>query len=382
MRPELSLTGRAGAQLHSCIVVSHTAHLSPGPDAVKIRSMSFLKTIRRPPNWAVMLIALVLIALIGWLDHMTDPEWSFFAPYAVPIVLATWNIDRRAGSAVAVLCAAAYWMAEREYNIFHTGWGFALSVFGRLFYFLVLVVAVTALKAKRELDRSRIETLERARALEAQILRITEREQERIGRDLHDSLGSHLAALGYAATFLATDLRRRNLPEAANAEQVRDMAGGAASLARELAHGIFPVQMHGAGLSTALAELARTFSTLTGMSVVYCETGDPQIADPEDRIHLYRIAQEALNNAAKHGGASKVTIALNRSVQALRLTVADDGKGMPPSPGGGHSLGLDSMRYRAHVLRGELKIDSLPGEGTIVSCEIPGRQPQPATTAT
>ncbi len=98
-------------------------------------------------------------------------------------------------------------------------------------------------------------------------------------------------------------------------------------------------------------------------------------------MHLYRIAQEALNNAAKHGGARKVTIFLNKSADAWRLAVADDGQGMHQSPQGTQGMGLDSMRYRARALGGELKIESKPGEGTIVSCEIPHHPSRPAASA-
>ena len=110
-------------------------------------------------------------------------------PYAVPIVLVTWKMGRRLGFVFAFLCAATYCAADYGSNQYQTHWGYALAVAGWWFYFSVLVVAVTALKARRELDRERIKSLERTQALERQILRTSEREQQRIGRDLHDSLG-------------------------------------------------------------------------------------------------------------------------------------------------------------------------------------------------
>jgi len=298
----------------------------------------------------------------------------------VPIVLVVWKTNRRVGFAFALFCALTWWGAHFGSNPYRTGWGFALAVVGWLFYFSVLVVAAAAVKAHQELDRARIQTLEHTQELKRQILQTSEREQQRIGRDLHDSLVPHLAAIGYAATFLADDLRRRDQPEAAKAEQLREMAGEAVSLARDLARGIFPAQTDGSGLSLALEELASTTSRLTGMSVSFCETGDIQVEDPEAGMHLYRIVQEAVNNATKHGGARKVTILLNKSEDSMRLAVADDGKGMPPSPNGARGMGLQSMSYRARALGGELKIDSNPSEGTVVSCEIPSRPPQPATS--
>ncbi len=344
-----------------------------------IRAMFLPETLRRQPQWLVLLAALGLVGLIGWFDYATAWEWSFFAPYAVPIVLVAWQTDRRLGFAFALLCAVTFWVVHIGSHPYQTGWGFPLAVAGWWFYFSVLVVAASAVKAHREIARARVETLEDAQAVEGQNLRTSDREQQRIGRDLHDSLGPHLAAISYAATFLADDLRPRDPPAAAKAEQIRTMVNGAVSLARDLARGLFPVQMDGAGLALALEELAGTSSRLTGMAVSFYETGDTQVADPEEGLHLYRIAQEALNNAAKHGGARKVTILLNKSQDSLRLTIADDGKGMAQSPQGTRGMGLDSMRYRARALGGELTIDSHRGEGTIVSCEIPNRPPRPAT---
>jgi signal transduction histidine kinase len=329
----------------------------------------------------VLLQALLLAGLIGWLDYVTGWEWSFFAPFAVPIVLVTWKTGPRLGFTFAVLCAVTYWLANSGSNPYQTRWGFALAATSRFFYFVILVVAVAMLKAKWELDRMRIATLERMRELELEIMRTSEREQQRIGRDLHDSLAPHLTAVGYAAGFLANELRQHDRPEAAKAEEIRQLVGEAVTLTRKLARGLFPVETDGVGLAIALAELARTTTSLTGIAVSFNESGEFQPADPESVLHLHRIAQEALNNAVKHGGARNVSIILDRSKDVWRLTVADDGKGMAPGPTDQLGMGLLSMRYRARALGGEIKIDSLPGEGTVVSCEIPSRPPQSALPA-
>ena len=213
----------------------------------------------------------------------------------------------------------------------------------------------------------------RQKRLELQILAASENEQQRISRDLHDSLGPHLAAIRYAATFLAGELRQRDPAAAAKAEQISGMAGDAVTIARELARGIFPVQLDGLGLALALEELAEITSRQTEMLVSFAETGDTRPTDPATDLHFYRIAQEALSNAAKHSAARTVTLVLHHSEHALRLTVADDGQGLPSFPRDAHGMGLDSMRYRASALGGELTLDSLPHEGTVVACEIPIR---------
>ena len=336
---------------------------------------------RRQPPWLVVVETFILVGLIGWLDHVAGWEWSFFAPFALPIALVTWRTGWRLGFACASLCALAFWVAHFGSNPYRTHWSFAVAVLGRWFYFAVLVVAVAALKAKRKQDRVRIEILERAQELELQIVQASEQEQQRIGRDLHDSLGPHLAAVGYAATFLADELRERNRPEAAKAGQIRDLVAEAVALTRDLARGIFPGEMGGTGLALALEELARTTSSQTGRRVFFYETGHPQVEDPENGMHLFRIAREALNNSLKHAEARTITIILNSSEASLRLAVADDGKGMTPSANNAAGMGLRTMQYRARALGSELKIESHPGEGTVVSCEFPNRPLPPAAPA-
>ena len=116
--------------------------------------------------------------------------------------------------------------------------------------------------------------------------------------------------------------------------------------------------MGGPVLSIALRDLARTTSDLRGISVSFHEKGDTEVATLDNGMHLYRIAQEAVNNSAQHGSAKSVTIILSRDQDALRLTVVDDGKGLVSSPGRKRGMGLPSMRYRAQALGGELRIES------------------------
>ncbi|MDR3404798.1 MAG: sensor histidine kinase [Chthoniobacter sp.] len=344
--------------------------------------MSLRESLCRQPKWLVSAAAVVLVGVIGWVDYVTGREWSFFALYAVPIVLAVWRSGLRLGIAFAFLCSIVWWLAQFNDAPYQTRWGFALAVASRLFYFCVLAIAVAAVEARRELDRKRIASLERAQHLEQEILRTSEREQQRLGRDLHDGLGPHLAAIGYAASFLADDLRRRNQPEVGKAEKIHEMVGEAVAITRGLARAIFPVQMDSTGLAAALEDLAKTTSRLTGRAVSFNEIGNTLVADPEAGMHLFRIAQEALNNAMKHGEAKNVSIGLGASGGAMRLVIADDGKGMTQMTSGVRGIGLHSMKYRARALGGELTIDSDSDGGTVVTCEIPNRALAQMTLAT
>lgn len=212
-------------------------------------------------------------------------------------------------------------------------------------------------------DRQR---LERA-ALEA-----AEQEARRIGRDLHDGLGQHLTGMAFLAKGLERSLTERGLPEAGEAREIVRLVKEAVGHSRALAHGLAPVGVHGTELAPALENLAERTRQVFGMD---CEfQGEPVDRVPDDATAtaFYRIAQEATNNALKHGQASRITIRLETDDEGgLRLTIEDDGKGLPPTrPTEG--LGLRLMKLRAETVGAKLNIESVDDEGgTRVECTLP-----------
>ncbi len=341
--------------------------------------MFSLKDVWGQPKRLILLEALLMLGFIGWVDYITKWEVSFLIFYALPIALVVWGVNQHAGFLFAVLCSFAWGIAQIPDSPFQTAFGLVWGGLNRMFYFFVVVVAVSTVKASKEKDRARIVALEREQELEREILRVSEQEQRRIGRDLHDGLGPHLAAIRYAATLLAQELRKHDMPEAETAEKLQAMAGDAGSLTRGIARGIFPARLDSVGLPAALEEFAANISKTTGKSVTFCASGDIEFPDPEDATHIYRIVQEAVNNALKHGAAEHVSVILSKDGGAFNLSIVDDGKGMSPSAAAAPGMGLQSMRYRAHALKGELTIESRPNEGTIISCRIPGAQPTSST---
>lgn len=213
----------------------------------------------------------------------------------------------------------------------------------------------------------------RQKHLEMQLLAMTEHEQQRISSDLHDSLGPHLAAIRYAANFLADELRPCDPVVAAKADQIGVMVGQASGIVRDLARRIFPHHLDGLDLGLILEELANTTSHQTDITISFAQTGNARHTDSADTRHLYQIAKEALSNAAKHGAARNASIALHYSDHTLCMTVTDDGQGFQPSRQDARGMGLNTMRYRALTLGGELTITSLQKKGTVIACEIPIR---------
>ncbi len=209
------------------------------------------------------------------------------------------------------------------------------------------------------------------RWLERWLLTISDAEQQRIGADLHDGLGQQLTGLSFMATALRDRLDKIHPKEAEQAEIISRLANEAVAQSRALARGLCPVQLENAGLLVALEELAGQAQTLHGVKCRFEVKGAPPTCDHLTALHLYRITQEAIHNAVRHGRARHVRIALLSRRNQHRLVITDDGTGFDTSahgqaPGGGLRL----MNYRATIIGGVLSIDSRPGNGTRINCHF------------
>ncbi len=205
--------------------------------------------------------------------------------------------------------------------------------------------------------------------LEQEILHISEREQQRIGRDLHDDLGQQLAGLSIMSTMLTRSLASRASPEVAAATQISDLLKKTVAMTRSLARGLHPVAEEPDGLVSALHDLASRMTTLFGIDCQFVCTGSVQINDNTAATHLYRIAQEAVSNGVKHGHAKHVRIGLS-SADSLTLTIKDDGCGIGTLDPQRQGMGLRIMHYRAGMIGAALSIEKQPGGGTCVTCTL------------
>lgn len=214
--------------------------------------------------------------------------------------------------------------------------------------------------------------------LRREVVAISARERQRLGQDLHDDLGQHLAGLALLAASLGRRLEKAGLESASEARELERMVGLAVRKTRHLARGVHPPALEPGGLPGALEELAREVEKLFGLPVSV--EVDPGLGVSTDfsASHLYRIAQEALSNAARHGAATEATVSWALESGARVLTIRDDGAGFGPEEQESRGLGLRIMRYRARLLGGRLDVRSRPGEGTRVRVELPGRDPSRA----
>ena len=213
------------------------------------------------------------------------------------------------------------------------------------------------------------------RRLEAKILEAAEAERLRIGRDLHDSLGQSLTGIGYLAEALREDLASRAAREAADVQRLAKLIEEAAGKTHALAGGLLLVDLKRGGLGPALQELALRTQELFGVKCRYRGPAEVAGVGAEAAVQLYRIAQEAAANAAKHGKGKGIAIRLSARREGLLLSIRDTGRGLPPGPPKSGGMGLDIMRYRAGIIGAVFWIESKAGKGTAVNCLLPPAAP-------
>jgi two-component system CheB/CheR fusion protein len=202
-----------------------------------------------------------------------------------------------------------------------------------------------------------------------EIVEISSREQRRIAHDLHDGLGQELAAIGYRVKALKSRLTRSQPEEAEEAGEIGALAAAALSRTRDLVKFIQPVAMDSRGLMQGLKDLADSSSRLYRVNCTFrCPKSVP-INNPNVAINVFRIAQEAVHNAAKHGKSRKINIGLGRTGNLAKLTIFNDGIDFNPSRSARkRGLGIHIMSYRASALQGELTITRQRPKGTLVTC--------------
>jgi PAS domain S-box-containing protein len=217
---------------------------------------------------------------------------------------------------------------------------------------------------------SAIRDISERKRLEKTVLEISEREQRRIGQDLHDGLGQHLTGIAFMAKVQEQRLAEKQSPEAADAAKIVELVNDAILKTRELARGLLPVVSDAHGLMSALQLYASEIQDLFGIGC-YFQCDEPVlIHNAPMATHLYHISQEAVNNAIKHGSAKNIVIRLFSGDCEGTLIIKDDGVGFerPQTPSG---VGLHIMNYRAGMIGATLDIRREQPCGTSVTCRFP-----------
>lgn len=215
-----------------------------------------------------------------------------------------------------------------------------------------------------------------AHKLQEEVLEIIEKEQRRIGQDLHDGLCQDLLGIGYLVKHLERGLTTSPPSEdtdgfVAEASAIVKLLNNAIGRARGLARGLSPVGLEAYGLAAALGELAEQTSRIYSVPCSFACDEEALVRDDAIANHLYFLAREAVTNAAKHSKATQILVSMRVERAALVVCVSDDGVGIPDSaakmPTG---MGLRTMRYRARLIGAELTLSSTETGGTRVRCSL------------
>lgn len=232
----------------------------------------------------------------------------------------------------------------------------------------LLPAVVRRALASLEHEKALVAAQAEHKRLEHEALAVGERERHSIGADLHDGLGQQLTAIELMCTLAKADATGHPAL-AERLDLMGRMLREAIVQTRMLARGLVPIGSDPDALQNGLTELAERINTLGGAR---CEFHCPQpvnVPDPFVAGHLYRIAQEAVNNAVKHARARHIVVRLTRTDDALLLEVADDGTGLTRKR---HGLGLGVMQHRAKVIGADLKVTSKRDAGVTIVCRLPG----------
>jgi signal transduction histidine kinase len=328
---------------------------------------------------AIVGLTFAILIVVVVVDILTGYEISCTVFYLLAIGIATWFIGGPFGIFVSLLSAGFTSLAnvitgQKYHNEFAPYWNAAIV----LSFYLIVVGLLRSLRTIQDTLEQRVrdrtaklsmELAERKR-LEKEILVISEREQRRIGLDIHDSLCQHLTGTALAEQFLLEKLTARQAPEIPDANLVVGLIEDAIAMARGLAVGLSPIETEGEGLLTALNGLAEHFSDQFKVSCHFSFDEPVLIHDPAVATHLYRIVQEAMHNAIRHGKAKSVAVHLSKTGSQVTLTVTDNGKGLPAEPPLKHGMGLRNMQYRASMFGGSITLEA--GEpGAVLACTFP-----------
>lgn len=342
--------------------------------------LRLLQVFDRGPLPLIAATCALLILGIGYLSYRTGPQLSCSLLFLIPVLVVS-----RAGGlvpgALAAVFAAATWLSAELAAGLEQGhpvtpyWNAGM----RLGTFLVAVGLVSAMKSLNahleERVRERTAALEaqvaEKRELEKNILAISDRERASIGLDLHDGLCQQLVSAAFSANLLREELGENARDAATRAGHIADLIDDAITQARNLARGLYPVRLETEGLETALHELASTLGRRFGIACVADCAATPALSHPDSGIHLYRIAQEAVVNAAKHSGAKSVVIRLRATADGGRLVIDDDGSGIRPETVNRDGMGLRIMEYRARMIGARFHLEKRPTGGTRVACDFP-----------
>ena len=333
---------------------------------------------------ALAMLCVTSVIAVGVVDYLSGRVLTLAFFYLMAVAVAAWWGSRRCGLFLAffastILSSISALEVGADWSILAANCVLRLSLFSLVAVLIAnhrrMLASLT--QAVQEQAEALTAEINEHRHLQGELLKIEECEQRRIGRDLHDVLGGDLTGIGFMVRGLHSRLEAKAAAESADAMEVANYVAETIGRVRSLARGLNPVEMSEEGLMAGLRGLARDTAKVFGISCeLRCDSA-AQVHDGSVGLHLYRITQESISNAIKHGKASKIDIHLASAGDLVVLTVQDNGCGLPADTQSG-GMGLRVMEHRANSIGGSLRLERMGPCGTRVVCTVPIKTPQPA----
>ncbi len=334
---------------------------------------------KRIETWSRLLLAAMsisLLALIGFVDYVTGYKISFFIFYLIPIVFAWRYVGFSFAITTSILSAIVWVVSNMMAGLVYSN--YFIPIWNGLWALVLYVGVVNFLTLREKLEervRERTAALthemQERRRLEKELLEASELEQRRIGHDLHDSLCQHLTGTALAGQVLGKKLEDKSLPEAAAANHLVELVEEGIELTRMIARGLHPIEMQPENLADNFQELASAASERFNVACHFERPQPVTLQAANTATHLYRIAQEAITNAVRHGKARRINICLDSADDETVLTITDDGSGISENTRNSNGMGLRIMAYRASMIGAAFNVERLPAGGTRVTCTLP-----------
>lgn len=326
------------------------------------------------------LLCMVVLWGIGLIDYWADYHLQFTVLYVLPIGLATVYVNRSYAMFLAVLSIVISNGGDMLGGA--PSQGTAIQLWNDGIVLCLFLIVISLLNALHQtllgLEATVVERtqalrreMEERERLEHEILDLSERERRSFGQELHDAVCQELAGTAIAGQMLTQKLQAKGSEDAGDAGEITEMIFRSLNKARKVARGFFTAGFDAPGLADALREMVAHAEEQSGMRCEFTWQESLFISDEDVVMHVFRIAQEAIQNALKHSGATRLRVSLESANETVQLTIEDNGKGLSDSDNSRKGLGLRIMAYRAELVGGRLKLEKSPGGGTRIVCLVP-----------
>ncbi len=319
-----------------------------------------------------------LVLLVATIDWLAGPQASFSLFYLIAVALAVIWLNGLVGVLVAFGSAAVRLAGDflTLGEVAEPAWIWWNTSVGLLVHLSVVWILSSHLMLHRQLEervsertRAWRDAVEARQRIERELREAGSRERAAMGRELHDELCQHLVGSALATKVLGERIKALDRSAANDALKIVGLLEEAIAKTRDMARGLILAGIKPADLGPELAELAAQY-TRNGSVCQFRQDATPVIPDEATAAQLFRIAQEAVRNAFRHGDPSRVNIILGEDARALKLIVEDDGRGLPPPEARGPGMGLRIIAHRAAVIGAELEITSAKDAGTRITCTV------------